>query len=112
MVHDEIPQDATGDAIRRVRDSGSDLSKPMVIDFHIAVPSEVSGGRIAIGAQKGGYKTEVYCDDTGKNWTCQCSKTMIASHSAITQIEQELGTLSKSEGGYMDGWGTFGNGDG
>ena len=37
---DGFPNDSDGDALRGVVSSGSDLSKPMFIDFQVAVPDE------------------------------------------------------------------------
>lgn len=34
------PNDADGDALRRVAGAGSDMSKPMDIDFAVAAPDE------------------------------------------------------------------------
>lgn len=36
----DFPDDADGDALRRLVNDGSDLTKPMLIDFQIAVPTE------------------------------------------------------------------------
>jgi len=34
---DSIPNDADGDVLRRLAENGNDLSKFMVIDFHVGV---------------------------------------------------------------------------
>ena len=41
MTHD-FPYDADGDALRRLVDDGSDLTKPMCVEFQVAVPDEAA----------------------------------------------------------------------
>jgi hypothetical protein len=43
----EYPGDTDGDALRRVRDSGSNMAKPMDIDFAVAVSSQTVAEEIA-----------------------------------------------------------------
>jgi hypothetical protein len=54
-----FPNDADGDALRRVVDGGSDLSRPMTIDFTVDVPSDEAGQAVARAAQKIGYHTDI-----------------------------------------------------
>ena len=51
MAHG-FPNNADGEALRRVGADGSDLSKPMFINFHVALPGEASAKRLAAIAQK------------------------------------------------------------
>jgi Regulator of ribonuclease activity B len=41
------PNDSDGDALRRVVNDGSDMSKPMFIDFQVAVPDEAAANALA-----------------------------------------------------------------
>jgi regulator of ribonuclease activity B len=41
------PNDSDGDALRRVVNDGSDMSKPMFIDFQVAVPDEAAANVLA-----------------------------------------------------------------
>jgi len=109
MQPDEIPRDATGDALRRVLGDGSDLSLVMKIDFHVAVPDEIAGAVVASRVLELGFDAEVVKDDRPGAWTVWCSRTMVPSHAAITAIERELDEISRPHGGHADGWGTFGN---
>ncbi len=100
------PDDADGDALRRVAQD-ADMSKPMEIDFFVEVPSETAGHEVSKLATARGYKTALRCDD-GK-WTCDCSKTMLATYDAVCGSQRELDELSAPFGGRSDGWGSFGN---
>ena len=105
----DFPNDADGDALRRVLKHGSDLSRPMEIDFTVDVPDQTAGQAIAEAAQKLGYKTAVARDDESGEWTCYCTRTMIAGYEALVEAQSDLNRLSQPFGGFCDGWGTFGN---
>jgi hypothetical protein len=106
-----FPSDSDGDALRRVIRDGSDLSKPMFIDFQIAVPNEATAKALANVAIKLGYRVSTYASPKCRlPWTCQCSTRMLATYEAVVAIQEELGEVSAEFGGHPDGWGTFGNG--
>lgn len=108
---DEYPEDADGGALRSVQSNGSDMSKPMLIDFHVAVPNQTAAETIAAAARKLGYRTRVYdSPGDGMRWTCECSTRMLATHDGVIAIQAELAHISLPLGGRPDGWGTFGNG--
>ena len=106
-----IPNDADGDALRRLIDHGSDLSRPMFINFQVAVPDETAAEELATVARKLGYRVEVYESlECTLPWTCECSTRMLANYESVIAIQRELGEISKDFGGIPDGWGSFGNG--
>ncbi len=116
MTTPEYPRDADGDALRRLVDGGSDLSKIMSIDFAVAVPDELSGKAVALKAKALGYNTEVVFDpgesdaeDDSPGWTCYCTREMVPTYEAIVHAQAVLGELSRPHEGYPDGWGSFGN---
>jgi hypothetical protein len=55
MVTD-YPDDADGDALRRIEAGGSDMSKPMDIDFFIAASDEATAKVVAEKATELGYR--------------------------------------------------------
>lgn len=104
-----FPNDADGDALRRVVRGGSDMSKPMEIDFTIDVPDEGAGRAIADRAGLLGYRTKVGHDGEDDAWTCYCTKLMLATYDGVVAAQEELEAISAPSGGHCDGWGTFGN---
>ena len=104
----DYPDDADGDALRRVA-ADSDMSKPMRIDFAVAVPNENAGKNIAEQAWIRGYETSVVYDKVGNRWTCYCIKEMVPTYEGVVNAQRELDELSRPLGGYSDGWGTSGN---
>jgi len=105
------PNDADGDALRRIAADGSDMSQPMEIDFFVAVPDEAAGQAVAAKAASAGYEPELSFDTESREWTCYCSREMIPTHEAVVAAQAELDQLSLEFGGVTDGWGTYGNAD-
>jgi regulator of RNase E activity RraB len=112
-----IPDDATGDALKVIAEKGSDLTKPMKIDFFVAVPSKETGDKVALKARDLGFTTSVEMDDVdldddGMLWTCYCTKVLVPEYDEVVKIEQQLDSIAKEFGGHIDGFGTFGNAEG
>jgi regulator of RNase E activity RraB len=106
-----LPKDADGDALRRIVAEGSDLSKPMYVNFQVAVPDEESAKKLAAVAGKLGYRVSVYdSPECTLPWTCECSTRMVATYESVVAIQAELAEISEQFGGVPDDWGTFGNG--
>lgn len=105
-----FPNDADGDALRKVIECGSDLSKPMLIDFQVVMPDESSALAFATVASALGYQVRNYESEGCKlPWTCECSTRTLAIYEVLIAIQIELAELSLPFGGVPDGWGTFGN---
>ena len=107
-----FPNDADGDALGRVASDGSDMSKPMEIEFTITVPNEKIGEAVAGRAAFLGYRAEVSHDLEDDSWACCCSVTMVATYEGVIDAQRALEAISAPLGGHCHGWGTFGNGDG
>lgn len=58
-----FPDDDDGALLKSLADAGVDLSTPLEIEFHIAVPDEESGKKVAAAVQAGGYPCELVFDE-------------------------------------------------
>jgi hypothetical protein len=106
-MKDRYPNDADGDALRRIAAGPNDMSQPMEIDFFVVAPDHAAGKKIAKAASNVGYRTKLERDEHGL--TCNCSKRMLATYTGVIEAQRELNELSRCFGGHIDGWGTFGN---
>ncbi len=104
-----FPDDADGDALFQVEAAGSDLSQEMDIDFAVLVADEAAADDVAEDAEAAGFATEVIWDDEAGEWTCYCTRTMVASYEAVREVQEELRALAAPHGGVPDGWETAGN---
>ena len=100
---------ATQAALHRIAHDGSDLTRALEMDFFVAVPDEASGQTVAGRADTLGFRTSVEQDDDTGEWTCYCTKILVASYEVVTGIERQLDEIASDVGGYSDGFGTFGN---
>jgi hypothetical protein len=104
-----MPNDDTSAALLKYEADGSDLAKPMEIDFFVAIFSEEKGNLVSLEAQALGFKTNVELDSETSEWTCYCTKTLIPEYSEVVRIEQQLDDLARPHGGYIDSFGSYGN---
>ena len=105
------PLDSDGDAMRRLIKHGSDLSKPMFIDFAVLVPDREIGLLFAGLASQLGFKTHflLVFGKEGQRWKCYCSKTMVADYNDLIATQAQFEELGRPHGAKPDGWGNFGN---
>ena len=71
-----LPAD-DGDAlvIEKLRASGSDLSKPIVVDLYLYFPKEGAANSVAEAMRSDGYAVEVQAPGGGiKDWACVAKK--------------------------------------
>jgi len=105
----DFPLDADGDALRRLQ-KYADFSKPMTIDFQVALPNEDAAKKFAKIVYDLGFRVKVYpSPKCALPWTCECSSRILISYQAVIAIQKELAELSKLFNGFPDGWGSFGN---
>lgn len=102
----DYPDDADGDALRRVA-STADMSTPMAIDFEVVAETREALEAIARVAEARGYQVELREEDAV--WCCTCTRTMLATYDGVMGAQAELDALAEPFGGSTDGWGTFGN---
>src|SRR5437899_266323 len=108
-MSDTYPDDADGDALRRVASTDADIARSMDIDFFVAVPNRQAGEVVAQLAARQGYRTELVHDEENDAWDCYCTKAMLATYDGVVEAQRELDELSRPFGGKSDGWGTQGN---
>jgi hypothetical protein len=103
------PNDADGDALRNVAESGADMSAPMVIDFSVDVSDERTARLAAEVVAAHGFDPSISEDDRSGTWSVHCSKSMLATYEGVVAVRLELNELLRSYGGICEGWGSFGN---
>ena len=109
MASQEEEEAATRAALKGIVEAGSDLSRPLKMDFFVAVPDEATGRTVAARADSLGFETRVWQDQETQEWTCECTKIIVLTYERVRGIESQLDALARDFGGYADGFGTFGN---
>jgi hypothetical protein len=108
-MSDPLPNDSDGDALRRLLESGSDLSKEMMIDFAVDVPDRETGMAFADEVAALGFQVDVDLDTPTNSWTCYCSRKMIPSYNEIVSIQRTLENIGNLYNAKPSGWGSYGN---
>jgi predicted nucleic acid-binding Zn ribbon protein len=103
------PNDATGDALRRLEAHGDDLAKPRNIDFNVVFADSSSAEHFAEHFRVLGHKVSVERTETdeGFPWDVLVVQHMVPSHDGITSFEDLLQSVADGWGGHNDGWGCF-----
>jgi hypothetical protein len=104
-----IPDDADGDAMRRVIADGADLTRPMRVDFQIDCPDRASAQAIAAKVPPAEFAVSVYEDSESGTVKCECSRDMLLEYSGLIRVQTQLAELVRPFGGRCGAWGTFGN---
>lgn len=112
----EFPDDENGQVLQRMRDDGTNLTLPRMIDFEHVFPNERSARAFAEAVRESVVEVRVCrCEDEGSaedKWDVQCRQRMIPTHEAISSTEARLAEQAERFEGYPDGWGTLSNPDG
>jgi hypothetical protein len=103
----EFPGDENGDVLRRLQESGDDLSKPRDVDFTVVFPDEAAAQAFAGEIGRRGYRVAIEHTDTAKEfpWDVLVVRNMLPTHEGITEFEQQLEGSASRYGGRNDGWG-------
>ncbi|MGK0265388.1 MAG: hypothetical protein ACI8UD_004051 [Planctomycetota bacterium] len=131
-----FPDDDDGAVLTSLVEAGFDLGKPLEIEFHVAVPDEESGKKVAAAVTAGGYTCELVFDEgepedgeaeeSGESHQDECLSEdgasddefvpmwrvcvmveMLPEHQRIVDIQVELESFSKPHGGGSHGWGVL-----
>jgi hypothetical protein len=109
--HDKsnFPDDENGDVLRRMQESGDDLSQARRIDFTIVFPSESATQYFSQHFQNLEYQVSIEKSGTVQElpWDVVISRYMLPTHTDITEFESELEAIAAPLGGRNDGWGCF-----
>lgn len=103
-----FPNDENGDVVRRMQESGDDLSQPRDIEFQFVFGIEQKAKDFALQVRSTYSLTaEPSRYEERKIWQTTVMKHMLPTHHDISALEQSLTQLAQVYGGQADGWGCF-----
>lgn len=105
------PDSGNADAILRLVADGSDLARPMQVDFTALIEDDVDLPALRAAVEGLGYSVEFHRDEDDDGLDCVCTRTMLVSEASVGACERELGQVLARFGAELDGWGSFGNAD-
>lgn len=101
--------DSTGSALKRMQDDGTDLNRPILMDFFLVTSNKESGYILKKRVTALGFDSELEFDSESNEWTLFCAKNIIPSYGNVVAIEEQLAKIAMENGGYYDGFGSYGN---
>ena len=103
------PNDANGDALRRMEAEGDDLNRPRNIDFTVVFADQISAERFAGHFRGLGHEASVELTKTNQDypWDVVVVQHMVPSYDGIGNFEKLLESVAWGWGGHNDGWGCF-----
>jgi regulator of ribonuclease activity B len=104
-----FPNDANGDALRRMVADGDDLTKARDVDFSVVFADGASAEEFAKHLRALGYEVSVEDAETDQRfpWDVVVVKRMAPSYEEISGFEDLLRSVAARWGGHNDGWGCF-----
>jgi hypothetical protein len=101
----DFPDDASGDALRRLCDSGDDLSQSRPIDFCFIFPHRRQAISFAEVLDETDKQVCISYYEGRAMWEVIVKVQMIPTHGSITALESALADKATLVGGEPDGWG-------
>jgi hypothetical protein len=104
-----FPNDANGDALRRMEAEGDDLSRPRNVEFNIVFADERSAEEFAKQFRVLGHEVSVEAAETDQDfpWDVVVVNHMAPSYDGVSAFESLLKSVADRWGGHNDGWGCF-----
>jgi hypothetical protein len=105
----DYPDDDDGNVLRAVAGAGADMSKPMRIEFTMAVPDVEVARSLAERIAALGYDPDIFVSDEDESVSIYAARTMLATYEGVVSAQAELNALCRPVGAECDGWLTAGN---
>jgi hypothetical protein len=102
-----FPDDANGDALRRLQRDGDPLTEPRDVDFTVVFPTETAAKEFAARFLAMEYRVSIEQTNCKPElpWDVLLVKHMIPTYAGICSFEDELERAAYDLGGKNDGWG-------
>jgi hypothetical protein len=94
-----------GPVIAELRDAGSNLARPHVLEFYSYFPARADAERAAKALAGRGYKTSVEGPDDDE-WELLATRESLVTEANVNALEVEVAQAAEQASGYYDGWET------
>ena len=102
-----VPEEQDAAVIQGLRDAGSDLSKPHLIDFFFYFPDRKSAEAAAAELRSLRYDVfDIGAANDQSVWLVQANRSLVPDLAMMNASTRELEALAARHGGDYDGWGT------
>ena len=107
------PDDADGDVLAAMADSGIDMTKAVPIEFIVDAPNEQNAKSIEAAAAAIGYPAIADFEDGDPEegiepgWVVSIEVEMAPEYQLIIDLQKKLQGIAEAHGGQVDGWGAM-----
>lgn len=107
------PDDADGDVLRAMAESGVDMAQPLTIEFVIDAPSEQHAKAIEKDLAAAGHPAVADYEDGDEEegidpgWVVSVELQMVPDYQRIIDLQDELNRIASAHDGQVDGWGAM-----
>ncbi len=102
-----FPDDADGDVLKRLDESGFDFSKPTTIDFNVDFDSWPPHPDAIAKLREFAGSIQVYEPDGEYNGYILFNIYQVLSYGLVTEIQEKFTTLMADYGGVCESWGVL-----
>ncbi|MFT4515832.1 MAG: regulator of RNase E activity RraB [Planctomycetota bacterium] len=107
------PDDADGNVLTAMAESGVDMTKPLTIEFVIDAPGEQPAKAIEAETAAAGYPAVADFEDgdpeegIDPGWVVSVEVEMAPEYQPIIDLQEKLQGFAEAHGGQVDGWGAM-----
>jgi hypothetical protein len=107
------PDDADGDVLSAMAESGVDMTQPLTIEFVIDAPGEQNAMDIEKDLIAAGHPAVADFEDgdpeegIDPGWVVSVELQMVPDYQRIMDLQEELNRFAGAHGGQVDGWGAM-----
>ena len=112
-MNTSYPEDADGDVLKAMAESGVDMTQPLTIEFVIDTPGEQHAKAIEADMTAAGHPaTAEYEEGDAEEgiepgWVVMVELQMVPDYQSIITLQGKLTSLAEAHGGQVDGWGAM-----
>jgi hypothetical protein len=100
-----FPDDANGRVLKRMLDTGDDLTQSRIIDFAYVFSDRQHAISFVQAVDDSSIELCIAWYADKSVWEVLVRRDMVPEHASISSLEVALETLAKRSGGRSDGWG-------
>ncbi len=112
-MNTSYPEDADGDVLNAMAESGVDMTQPITIEFVIDAPDEQRAKAIEADLAAADHPATAEYEDgdaeegIDPGWVVMVELEMVPDYQSIMNLQEKLKSLAAVHGGQVDGWGAM-----
>ena len=112
-MNSSYPDDADGDVLNAIAESGVDMTQPLTSEFVIDAPSERHARAIEEDLAAAGHPAEAVYEDGDEaegiepGWVVMIEQDVVPEYQRIIDMQAEFDRFASAHQGKVDGWGAM-----